>query len=420
MVAKPSKIKLPVDKLLIGLMVDIELSWTKHPFLFSKFKIQSNSEIAIIKKLGLTEVTVFPDQSDIQAGDSVERPAEVSEGESEELTEVQWESKNTKLEAAEKYRTKRRAVDKKYKDQAMAVRNLTKDLKSSPANAIRDAIDLVDSMTGDFDNQNEVLTNLVNLGSGQHTLYNHSINVMVLSMSLANASEVKGNDFKLLARGALLHDVGKIEIPGQVINKKTALNRSEIEVFKQHAKLGRRLCELVDDPREEMLEVIELHHEYLDGSGYPNKYKEDKIPLFARIVAVANTYDNLCNPPNASRAMTPKIALATMYSKFKDKLDHSLVQKFISIMGIYPPGSVVSLNDESLGVVVSVDPKAMMTPEVLVYNPDIPPNKALILNLTEHPDLKIVRVLKPNQCPKRVFNYLGIQERLGYMTSSRI
>lgn len=418
--ANHKKIKLPVDKLLIGLMVDVELSWTQHPFLFSKFKIRSNSEIAIIKKLGLTEVTVFPDQSDIQVGAPVERPTEVSEKESETLEEEQWEDKNSKLENAEKYRTKRRTVDKRYKDQAMAVRNLTKDLKSSPANAIRDAIDLVDSMVGDFDNENDILTNLVNLGSGQHTLYNHSINVMVLSMTLAHANGLRGNDFKLLARGALLHDVGKIEVPGPIINKKTALSRAEMGVYKQHALLGRKLCERVEDPREELLEVIELHHEYLDGSGYPNGHKGDKIPLFARIVAVANTYDNLCNPPNSTRAMTPKIALATMYSKFKDKLDHELVQKFISIMGIYPPGSVVSLNDESLGVVVSVDPKAMMTPEVLVYNPEIPANKALILNLAEHPDLKIVRVLKPSQCPKRVFNYLGIQERMGYMTSQRV
>ncbi len=418
--ANHKKIKLPVDKLLIGLMVDVELSWTKHPFLFSKFKIESNAEIAIIKKLGLAEVTVFPEQSDIQVGEPVERPVEMSEQESEALEDEKWEDKNTKLENAEKYRTKRRAVDKRYKDQAMAVRNLTKDLKSSPANAIRDAIDLVDSMVGDFDNENDIFTNLVNLGSGQHTLYNHSINVMVLSMSLAHAYGMRGNDFKLLARGALLHDVGKIEVPGPVINKKTALNRAEMGVFKQHAVFGRKLCERVEDPREELLQVIEMHHEYLDGTGYPAGLKADKIPLFARIVAVANTYDNLCNPSNSTRAMTPKIALATMYSKFKDKLDHALVQKFISIMGIYPPGSVVSLNDESLGVVVSVDPKAMMTPEVLVYNPDIPPNKALILNLTEHPDLKIVRVLKPSQCPKRVFTYLGIQERMGYMTSQRV
>ena len=412
------KIKLPVQKLLIGLMVDIELPWTKHPFLFSKFKISTKEEIAIIKKLGLREVSVFPEQSDIQASTEKEVPPVVPDTESQALTDEQWEDKNSKLELAEKYRTKRRVVDKKYKEQAMMVRNITKDMKSSPANAIRDAMELVDFMAAEFESQNDILTNLVNLGGGQHTLYNHSINVMVLSMSLAHAQGIKGNDFRILARGALLHDVGRIEVPGQIINKVGALTRAELGVYQQHAGHGRRLCELVEDPREELLEIVELHHEYLDGTGYPHKLKADKIPQAVRIVAIANTYDNLCNPTNAKLTLTPKIALATMYSKFKDKLDHALVQKFISIMGVYPPGSVVSLNDESLGVVVSVDPKAMMTPEVLVYNPDIPPTKALILNLAEHPDLKIVRVLKPSQCPKRVFNYLGIQERMGYMTSS--
>lgn len=411
------KIKLPVEKLLIGLMVDIELPWTKHPFLFSKFKINSASEISVIKKLGLKEVTVFPDQSDIQAAKTSEQPAVASDKETEELTEQHWEDKNNKIEGAEKYRTKRRAVSKKYQEQAMMVQRLTKDMKSSPANAIRDAVELVDAMSGEFDEQKEFFTNLVNLGSGAHTIYNHTVNVMVLSMCLARAEGISGNEFRTLARGALLHDVGKVELPGQVLNKKTALTKAELGVFQQHALLGRRLCERVEDPREEMLQIIESHHEYLDGTGYPNKLKGDQIPTFVRVVTIANTYDNLCNPDNISRAMTPKIALATMYSKFKDKLDNDLVQKFITIMGIYPPGSVVSLNDESLGVVVSVEPKSMLRPEVLIYNPDIPPQKALILNLKEHEDLEIVRVLKPSQCPKRVFSYLGIQERVGYMTS---
>ena len=414
------KIKLPVHKLLVGLMVDLELSWTQHPFLFSKFKISSKADIAVIKQLGLTEVTVFPEQSDIQVAQQSKKDKEPEvEEKPKELTEKKWEAKRTRIERADKYRKKRSSVAKKYKEQAAMVRKLTHELKTEPANAIHNAIELVDTIAEEFDRENDFLTNLVNLGSGQHTLYNHNINVTILSMSLASVRGIRGEQLRLLARGALLHDVGKVELPGPILNKKTKLNKAELGVYRQHSQIGRRLCELAQDTPKEVLQIIELHHEFLDGSGFPHQYKSDQIPELVRIVAVANTYDNLCNPPDISTALTPKIALATMYSKYKDQLDHELVQCFISTLGVYPPGSVVRLNDESIALVVSVDPRDMLSPEVLLYNPDIPPLQALIINLKEHDDLKIDKVLRPGQYPKRVYEYLGIEERLGYMTSER-
>jgi len=418
--AKQRKIRLPVEKLLVGFMVDLELSWTKHPFLFSKFKIQSKADITIIKQLDLKEVTVFPDQSDRKvAQQSQSEKSPQAQKPADKIAEEMWQDKKLKLEEADKYRKKRSGVAKKYKEQAAKVRKLTHALKTEPANAIHNAAELVDSLAADFDSKNDILTNLVNLGNGQHTMYNHCINVTILSMNLANSQGIEGDQLRLLARGALLHDVGKIELPGPIINKKTPLNNAEMGVYKQHAQVGKRLCELSQDTPLKVLKIVELHHEFLDGTGYPNQYKGEQIPQLARIVAVANMYDNLCNPPDIKKTLTPKIALATMYSKYKDKLDHKLVQSFISTMGVYPPGSVVSINDGSIGLVVSVDPEDMLNPEVLIYNPDIPPLQALIINLQEHDDLKIEQVLKPGQYPKRVYEYLGIQERVGYMTSEK-
>lgn len=407
---KQRKIKLPVEKLLVGLMVDLELSWSQHPFLFSKFKISSQADIQVIKQLNLKEVTVFPEQSDIQTSPAKEKAQAIEETPPpENLAEEKWQAKKSKMENADRFRKKRGDVAKKYKEQATMVRKLTHGLKTEPANAIHNATELVDSIAAEFDNQNEILTNLVNLGAGQHTMYNHCINVMILSMSLGNVRGIKGDQLRLLARGALLHDVGKVELPGPIANKKTALNKAEQGVYHQHTIIGKRLCERVENTPEEVLQIIELHHEFLDGSGFPHHHKNEQIPEMARIVAVANLYDNLCNSPDPDKSMTPKIALATMYSKFKDKLDHELVQCFISTLGVFPPGSVVSLNDDSIGLVISVDPSDMLNPEILLYNPDIPPLQALIIDLKEHADLRIDKVLKPGQYPQRVYDYLGIE-----------
>ena len=417
--AKSRKIKLPVDKLLVGLMVDLELAWNKHPFIFSKFKIDSAADIAIIKSLGLTEVTVFPEQSDISAAQLKQAALSKDEAEAARLAEEEWKAKQFKLTNADKYRKKRNNIAKKYTERAAKVRKLTHELKTEPANAIHNATELVDSIAAEFDADSELLTNLVNLGSGQHTMYNHCINVTILSLNLASARGIRDDELRLLARGALLHDIGKVDLPGTILNKKEKLTKAEIGVYRQHPKIGLRLSELVENTPKEVKQIIELHHEFLDGSGFPNQYEAAKIPERVRIVAVANMYDNLCNPTDPKAAVTPKIALATLYSRFKDQLDNELVQYFIATLGVYPPGSVVSLNNESIGLVTSVDPEDMMNPEVLLYNPDIPPLQALIINLKEHEDLKIEKVLKPGQYPHRVYEYLGIQERLGFMTSER-
>ncbi|WP_196140269.1 DUF3391 domain-containing protein [Aliikangiella sp. G2MR2-5] len=414
------KIKLPVEKLLVGFMVDLELPWTKHPFLFSKFKITSKADILIIKQLGLKEVTVYPDQSDIEVAHKSQSKSAATPKPAATIAKEKWAEKNAKLENADKYRKKRNSVAKKYKEQATMVRKLTHELKTEPANAIHNATALVDVMAKDFDNQDDILTNLVNLGSGQHTMYNHCINVTILSMNIGHVRGIRDEQLRLLARGALLHDVGKVEIPGPILNKASPLNNAEKKVFEQHPVLGRRLTELVQGMPMDVLRIIEQHHEFNDGTGYPQGLKSDQITEMAKIVSVANMYDNLCNPPDIKKALTPKVALATMYSKFKDKLDNELVQTFISTLGVYPPGSVVCLNDESIGLVISVDPHDMLNPEVILYNPEIPPLQALIIDLKEHPDLKIEKVLKQTEYPKRVYEYLGIQERLGYMTSQRI
>ncbi len=417
--AKARKVKIPVNKLLIGFVVDLELPWTKHPFLFSKFKISSKADILVIKQLGLSEVTVFPDESDIEVAHKSQRaPAEPTK-DSESLTKEQWQKKNEKIENADKYRKRRSSVAKKYKEQAAKVRKLIHELKTEPANAIRDAAGLVDGLASEFEKQGDILTNLVNLGSGAHTTYNHSINVTILSLSLAATRGIQGEELRHLARGALLHDVGKVELPGPIVNKKGRLTSAEHGVYQQHTTLGRKLCELVEGMPQTVLKIIEQHHEFLDGSGFPNKMKGDDISEVVRIVSVANMYDNLCNPSDPEKALTPKIALASMYSRFKDKLDNELVQTFISTLGVFPPGSVVQLNDESIGLVVSVDPHDMLNPEVLLYNPEIPPLQALIINLQEHSDLKIDKVLKPAEFPSRVYEYLGVEERIGFMTSQK-
>ena len=106
--------------------------------------------------------------------------------------------------------------------------------------------------------------------------------------------------------------------------------------------------------------------------------------------------------------------MAILFKKYQRKLDINLVQHFIKTFGVYPPGTVVKLSDDSIALVISVDPSTILKPKVLLYNPDIPANQALLVSLAEHDKLEVVSVIKPEECPPRVYEYLGIQENMGF------
>ena len=134
----------------------------------------------------------------------------------------------------------------------------------------------------------------------------------------------------------------------------------------------------------------------------------------ARIVGLINAYDNLCNPQDLSKALTPYEALSQLFAKQRDKFDQNLLRTLIRVLGVYPPGTVVRLSDQRLGLVVSVNTREAMKPAVLLYDPDIPAEAALILDLAAEPALKIAEGIKPGLLPQEVFHYLNPRQRVTY------
>jgi len=415
---KPNKAKVlevAVDRLVPGLYVDLGLSWTRHPFLFNSFKIKSADEIKVIKQLGLKAVAVDTDRSDTAIPEPREIPqAPEPKAQESETSETLWEEKNTRVEKAARFRRRRAKIAQQYSDTVKKVQRLTNELGTASANAMRDAGEVIDNIALSFDESSDVLLNLVNLSETGFTFYNHAINVTVLAMALGRALGLDTEQLRYLGMGAMLHDIGKTQLPYKVTMKNGPLTNAESKLLATHCAVGGKMARSVQKMRPETLAIIEQHHEFLDGSGYPLGLKGEEIHRFAQIVAIANLYDNLCNPPNAADALPPKAVMALLYKSYLHKLDPELVQRFISTMGVYPPGTVVRLSDDSIGLVTAVDNNAILKPQVLLYNPDIPQDEALAINLIEYDDLSVADVLKPGQYDKRIYHYLGIQQRIGY------
>ncbi|MGK0441424.1 MAG: HD-GYP domain-containing protein (c-di-GMP phosphodiesterase class II) [Pseudohongiellaceae bacterium] len=405
---KAKRVKVSVDKLKPGIYVDTDLSWTEHPFLFRHFLIKSFDEIKVIKELGLTEIIVIPDKCKSKLK---EEPTHSSAAVDKASL---WKEKNKRIQKAAKYRLDRQKKSKEYLERVKQIKNLTSDLKNAPANAIRNARKVADLMSSAFETDSDVLINLVNFSDDDFSMHHHTLNVCVLTLAIAKAMGIKDIELRKLCIGAVLHDIGKVAVPAKVLMKKEPLNTSEQKLLDTHPLLGGKLARKLQGASIESAEVIEQHHEFLDGTGYPQGLRGDDITILARIVVITNCYDNLCNPADIKKAVTPKQAMAILYAKYKDKLDTEIVQLFIKTMGVYPPGTMVSLSDGSIGLVTAVSSQSLLQPQLLLYHPDVPKSEALYLDLQDHPELCIKDTLTSADLSKRIYDYLGVTERTCY------
>ena len=164
--------------------------------------------------------------------------------------------------------------------------------------------------------------------------------------------------------------------------------------------------------------VIAQHHENADGSGFPQRINMDRMSTAARIVALVNRFDGLCNPLIASKAMTPHEALSLMFAQGRNRFDSTMLNAFIRMMGVYPPGSAVQLTDDRYALVVAVNSSRPLKPRVMIHDAKVPRDEALILNLEVHPDLGIRRSLKPQQLPRAALDYLSPRARVAYFFES--
>ena len=134
----------------------------------------------------------------------------------------------------------------------------------------------------------------------------------------------------------------------------------------------------------------------------------------ARIVALIDRYDNLCNPFLSARALTPHEALAQLFAQDRSRLDTSILGAFIKMMGVYPPGSTVQLTDDRYAMVVSVNSSRPLKPRVLVHESGVPRQEALVLDLETVAGIGIRRSVKPFQLPSDALDYLSPRQRVAY------
>lgn len=195
----------------------------------------------------------------------------------------------------------------------------------------------------------------------------HCLNVCVLAIAFGRHLHMAEEELRLLGLCGLLHDVGKMHIPTEILDKPGRLTEDEFEVMKQHTLIGHELLKRQEDGLDHLvLDVALNHHERPDGTGYPRALGQREIAEFSRIISVVDTYDaitsNRCYAPEQPSADAQKIIFENRGTQF----DEEVALQFIKAIGPYPPGTLVELRNGMVGIVLAGKLKFRHLPTVLL------------------------------------------------------
>jgi HD-GYP domain-containing protein (c-di-GMP phosphodiesterase class II) len=416
-----------IDQLCVGLHVKLA-GWLDHPFLFSNFKISSQDQIDALQAMGLDEIEYLPFKSDAIPRPAAPRAPEVgaaaappsAEGPAAAALKQLMEEKKAKIEKLNKSRARIQAAQKKYATMAGSVKNISRIAADKPAQAAAQAKDIAVEMAQIFMTEHETYLHLMSENVADESgTYFHNINVSMMSLLLARALGIDdAGTIAEIAQGAILHDVGKTLIPSQVLLKDDGLTQAESKLMNMHPAYGLQLMMPVESLGPRVREIIAFHHEMIDGSGYPKGLQGDAISQAVRIVTIANVFDNLCNQRVVARSKTPSEALAFMYKNELVKYDKIALSAFVKALGVYPPGTIVTLKSGKVGIVMSVDSSDLLHPNLMVYDPGVPKADAAIVNLRRDLEDEVDRTLRPSALPPAIHDYLSPRKRICYFVDN--
>ena len=398
------------EQLCIGLYVQLELSWWEHDFAFSNFKIKDEAQIRALRTLNLERLRYDPVRSDCAPLEPAGSPGEAAV--EAPPVDPQHQARQERAQKLRHLRSRLAEVDRRFSEASQRIKTLNQTLRSRPEDAVQQAGAIVSEMVETLLGAPGVVLHGIT-GKAAEDSYFHALNVTVLALLLGRQLGLDSEACHSLGLGALLHDIGKLEVPSKVLLKPEPLTRPEQQLLQMHTDFGLRMGQklMLDD---EVLRIIHEHHEHCDGSGYPRGLREAGIGRLSRLVAITNHFDGLCNPLDPRQALSPHEALVQMFKQQREHFDEVALKAFVRVMGIYPPGSLVQLEDERYALVLGMNPTQALRPTLILYDASVAKHEALIVDLAEDSDLAIARSLRPSQLPLEVLEYLSPRRNLSY------
>ena len=346
---------IPVGQLLPGMFVQSVTRQTGSIKIKNQGWVKTQAGINNLIKAGILEVEIDPDKTLIE---SVPEKAPIAVP-ATKIKRDPWQ----KTHSAEQEMGKA----KKLYDEAKTLQiKAFKDIKAGRDIDIAPFKELASGFMDSVFRNQDALACLTQMRQKDAYLLEHSINVSILMGIFAKHLGIEKNIIVELTTGALLHDIGKIKIPDEILNKPGRFTDDDFKIMKMHSLFSKEILE-ESGLTGIAVDIAGMHHERLDGKGYPFGKKGDEISQYVRMASIVDVYDALTAERVYKAGMEPIKAFKILKDGCPDSFDPVLLNKFIQCIGIHPVGTLVRLSSQKVGLVTESNPSTPLKPVVKTF-----------------------------------------------------
>ncbi len=342
--------RLPVDFLKQGMrVVKLDRPWTEVPVLFQGFTIESDAQARLLRQYC---EWVVVESDEVLVADAL---AEASR-QKQITTEPLPETRPLSDEIPRAFRT--------WKNAQKLVESITQSIEHGFEFRLEEARPIISECVSSIQANASAMFWMSRVKSRDAYTAEHCLRVAILTVAFARFLGLPDDDLEVAGMCGLLHDLGKLKVPDRILNKPGSLNAEELSIMKQHTVYGYELLSADKSLDPIIADVSRHHHERIDGAGYPHQLEEWQISRFARIVAIIDAFDAMTSDRCYRDGIPASAAIRILYQNRGSQFDAGMVEAFIRMVGIYPPGTLVELSTGEVALIVAVHPGKKLRPRV--------------------------------------------------------
>jgi putative nucleotidyltransferase with HDIG domain len=337
----------------------MDQSWFKTPFLRHKWTIKREDEIALLRSYGIQEV-----QIDTEKGCDLAGATDIRHTSNHQDTSLEAPSPSPSLGPGPNPAD----IESARLLRAEAISTLDiffRQMEAPSPQHLGEVRNVVSTLLSGILEHQAAMVSLIQMRRFDPNLASHGVDTGVLAMAIGQEHGCDPPQLKLVGLAALLHDIGQLRLPLNLIRKVQLFTRQEHKLMQTHCEMGMAILNKFPEVPDESKRMVLEHHERLDGTGYPKGLRGNQISELTQILSIADTYDAQISGRCSIPPVPPARALSELYRAAVEGQYHVyLVQRLIQLLGVYPIGSLIRLNTGEQAVVVWVHSHSRLTPTI--------------------------------------------------------